>query len=153
MLDWILSINWVGVASVVGPFLIALTTFLKNANKNQKATQESIAALKAVVEKNNAETNKKVDALSDQFVVHLKEEEEEKAKQARMRILRFYDELCEGNDHSESYFEDILDDCKFYEDYCREHKEFQNHRGAAAIDFIDQTYRRLKQNGGFLKHN
>ena len=152
LIDW-LAVNWYKIAEWFVPLVVALTTFIKNANKNQKETQDSIKALKEIVEKNNKETNTKVDALSEQFETHLKEEEEDKAKQARMRILRFYDELCDGINHSESYFEDVLDDCKFYELYCANHKEFQNHRGQAAIEYIDATYRRIKQNGGFLKHN
>lgn len=151
MVEWFLE-NWPKIAEWIVPLAIALTTFLKNANKNQKETQESIKSLKETVEKNNKETNDKVDALNRKFEDHIKDNEDEKARQARMRILRFYDELCADVDHSESFYEDILDDCQFYEGYCEKNKEFKNHRGQAAIEYIDKKYREEKQTGGFLKH-
>ena len=83
---------------------------------------------------------------------HLEEEEEHRAKQARYRILRFYDELCEGRRHSESHFEDILDDVDFYENYAASHPGFKNSRGKEAMEYIRETYHKVKTKGGFLTH-
>ena len=144
--------NLVAILTACGPILIALIGIIPTIVSNRKKTQESIESLRAELKKDTDGTNKKVDALAADFADHVNEGEEYKVKQARMRILRFYDELCAGMEHSESYFEDILDDCKDYENYCKEHTEFKNHRGQAAIAYIDETYRKIKQKGGFLMH-
>ena len=90
---------------------------------------------------------------SEEFLfTHISDGEEEKAKQARQRILRFFDEICAGQEHSESHFEDILDDIDFYETYCSEHPKFKNSRGATAMEQIRDTYKHLKAKGGFLTY-
>ena len=144
--------DWIKVFEISVPILLALIGLIPTIISNRKKTQQSIADMMDEIKKDTQKTNDKVDSVAAQLQIHITESEEEKAKQARMRILRFYDELCAGDEHSESYFEDILDDCKFYELYCANHTDFQNHRGQAAIDYIDQTYRKVKQNGGFLQH-
>ena len=144
--------GWVAILTACAPILISLIGIIPTIISNRKKTQESIDTLRSELRKDTDGTNRKVDALAKDFATHTAEGEEYKAKQARMRILRFYDELCANVEHSESFFEDILDDCKFYEEYCREHKNFQNHRGQAAIAYIDETYRKIKQKGGFLIH-
>jgi hypothetical protein len=144
--------DWIKVFEISVPILLALIGLIPTIISNRKKTQQSISDMMEEIKKDTKQTNDKVDSVAAQLQIHITESEEEKARQARMRILRFYDELCAGDEHSESYFEDILDDCKFYELYCTNHKEFQNHRGQAAIEYIDATYRKIKQNGGFLQH-
>ena len=144
--------DWIKVFEISVPILLALIGLIPTIISNRKKTQQSISDMMDEIKKDTKQTNAKVDSVAAQLNIHIIESEEEKARQARMRILRFYDELCAGDEHSESYFEDILDDCKFYELYCANHKEFQNHRGQAAIDYIDEIYRKVKQNGGFLQH-
>ena len=144
--------NLVAILTACGPILIALIGIIPTIVSNRKKTQESIETLRSELRKDTNETNKKVDSLVNDFTEHISDNEEYRAKQARMRILRFYDELCAGMEHSESYFEDILDDCKYYESYCDTHKDFKNHRCEAAIAYIDETYRNLKQTGRFLFH-
>jgi hypothetical protein len=83
---------------------------------------------------------------------HIKEDEDDKARNQRYRILRFYDEMCEHRRHSESHFEDILDDIDDYEEYCNRHPDFRNSRGHIAMKNIQSTYDKLKANNGFLTH-
>jgi len=86
------------------------------------------------------------------FNSHVKDYEATKANSQRYRILRFYDEICEGRRHSESHFEDILDDIDAYETYCSSHPEYRNNRGHVAMQYIRDTYAKVKAKGGFLTH-
>lgn len=128
--------NWVTVLQACVPILVAVVGIVPTIISNRKKTQKSI------------------ETLQNTLNAHIKEDEEQNAKTRRYRILRFYDELCAGIEHSESHFEDILDDCGEYEKYCEAHKDdFKNHRGESAIKYIDSTFKRLKETGKFLTHN
>lgn len=119
---------------------------------NRKKTQESIESLKKELQSDSAKTNEKVDAVNAKLEEHLKEEGEHRAKQARYRILRFYDEICEEREHSESHWEDVLDDCTFYKQYCHDNPRFKNSRCTGAIAYLEATYHKIKVKGGFLIH-
>lgn len=124
----------VGILTACAPILVALVGIIPTVISNRKKTQESIEKVQ-----------KTLDA-------HIKEDEDEKARNTRYRILRFYDEMCDGRRHSESHFEDILDDIDSYERYCAAHPAFRNSRGHVAMQNIKDVYGRLKINGGFLGH-
>ena len=127
--------GWLGVIQACVPILVALVGIIPTIVSNRKKTQESIDSLK-----------KSLDA-------HIKEDEDQTARNKRYRILRFYDELCEKQRHSESHFEDILEDIGDYKLYCAKHKDdFKNGRGEAAMEYIEATYKKLKASGDFLAH-
>ena len=153
----------VGLVTAIVPFLIAIVTIIPTIISNRKKTQksieemqekttQSIEKMQEEMAKNNKEVNDKVDAVTKQLTAHIQENEDDNAKQTRARILNFYDEVCEGKKHSESHFEDILDDIDYYEHYTETHKEFRNSRGKAAMQYIRDTYHRVKEKGGFLVH-
>ena len=122
-----------GVLKELAPIIIAVITIIPTIRNNRKKTQESIDTVQKTLE------------------AHIREDEDDKARTRRYRILRFYDEMCNGVQHSESHFEDILDDIDKYELYCETHKDFKNNRGKAAMKYITETYFQLKATGGFLK--
>ena len=139
-MDWI-----VGLVTACAPVLVAIVTIIPTVISNRKKTQESIKS-------STEATEKRVDKLQASFDGHVRDYEAAKAGSQRYRILRFYDEVCEGRKHSESHFEDILDDIDSYEAYCASHPEFHNSRGHVAMQYIRQTYARIKAEGGFLTH-
>lgn len=96
---------------------------------------------------------KSVDKVQTTLDSHIREDEDEKASNKRYRILRFYDEMCDKRKHSESHFEDILEDIDDYEKYCETHPQFRNNRGKAAMDYITTSYPKIKSRGGFLSHD
>ncbi len=113
---------------------------------NRKKTEASLAAI-----------GEKVETLNTKLDKHIKENEFDNAKQVRVRILRFYDELCRAMSRgeipcSESHFEDILDDVSYYKRFVIEHPDFKNSRGEVAMEYIEKTYHEIKTNGGFLVH-
>ena len=124
--------QFINVLTACAPIFVALVGIIPTIVSNRKKTQ-------ATIEKVQDTLNK-----------HMKENEDEKARNQRYRILRFYDEICEGRRHSESHFEDILDDCSEYRKYTATHPDFKNNRGEIAMEEIQETYRRVKHDGGFL---
>ena len=150
------AMPWVEVFKAYAPAAVQLIAtigvIVTAVINNRKKTEESINSLKDDFVKANNETNEKVDSLSNQFSKHVREDEDNNAKQVRIRILRFYDELCEGKPRSENHFDDILDDIDYYEQYVVKHPTFKNNRGEAAMNDIRDRYRIEKEAGGFLKH-
>lgn len=125
--------NWIGLVEAFAPILVALVTIIPTIISNRKKTQKTIETVQETLNK------------------HIREDEDEKARNQRYRILRFYDEICEGRKHSESHFEDILDDISDYEEYCASHTDFRNSRGQIAMKEIKETYKLVKKTGAFLQ--
>lgn len=72
------------------------------------------------------------------------------ADACRARILRFADELRRNVDHSEEFFNQILEDVSNYERYCREHPEYKNSKAVNAIEKINETYKHCIEKNSFL---
>ena len=85
----------------------------------------------------------KVDRLEEQY-------QEDKAGQSRNHILRFADELYNGERHSKEYFDEILADCDRYEKYCEQHPNYKNSKTVMSTKLIKETYDRLIQEHKFL---
>lgn len=65
---------------------------------------------------------------------------DERAKTARYRIIRFDDEMTHGVEHSEDHKEQIMDDIATYEVFCTERPYIKNHKGQAAMKRITDRY-------------
>lgn len=138
--------EWLTVLlGVIGNIAVALIAIIPTIISNRKKTEKSIKDMTEA-------TDKRVDKLQSSFDQHVDDYEAAKAASQRYRILRFYDEVCEGRKHSESHFEDILDDIDDYDTYCDTHPKFKNNRGHVAMQYIRDTYAKVKANGGFLTH-
>ena len=72
------------------------------------------------------------------------------ADACRTRILRFADELRRGVEHSEEFFNQILDDVSDYEHYCLEHPNYKNNKAGNAIAEIDKVYQKCMEKNSFL---
>lgn len=131
--------NWISVIQACAPILVALVGIIPTIISNRKKTEEAI--------KKTEDTVKQVQKTLD---AHIREDENERARNQRYRILRFYDEICENRRHSESHFEDILDDISDYEAYCIKHPDFKNNRGEIAMQQIQDVYKKIKSEGRFL---
>lgn len=81
-----------------------------------------------------------------------KEEELERVRQARQRILRFNDEILFDKRHSKEHFDEILSDIDIYEDYCRTHEDYENNKAILAIATIREVYRDCLMTHDFLVH-
>ena len=67
--------------------------------------------------------------------------EETRAIAARVRILRFGDELAERKRHSKDAFDQALLDINAYDAYCEAHPSFRNHVTRTTSDYILAQYR------------
>lgn len=72
------------------------------------------------------------------------------AKDCRVRILRFSDEIYLGQNHSQGHFKQVLGDITHYENYCDKHPEFENQIAVAAIEQIKDTYNARLRKHDFL---
>ena len=94
---------------------------------------------------------KKLDALSTKVDRLEHDAGESAAKTARAHIQRFADELYTRQvKHSKGYFDDILDDIKFYNNYVAKHKDFENGRTEFAVGQIEKVYKELFETQDFL---
>lgn len=114
---------------LIGGGLLTFIQFLINRHDSKNDRTKDI--LRAV-----ADTNTRLSALEKSF-------EQDKAVQARTKILRFKDELYNNLDHSQEYFEQVLDDIESYDRYCQTHPEFANGRTKTAAKYINDEYLRL----------
>lgn len=72
------------------------------------------------------------------------------AETARYRIIRFADEIRHDVKHTEEHFNQILDDIKKYEDYCKEHPKYPNNKAVSSIEKIKRVYEKCSDENSFL---
>lgn len=105
----------------------------------------------------NADIDKKVDKLSESIDDLKKQNEqlnyafnEDRAITARVRILRFGDEVSRGVKHSEENYEQVLSDIDMYEKYCSKHPEFKNNQTVMTTSIIKDAYEKRLKNRDFI---
>ena len=98
----------------------------------------------------NGDVMKEIDGLKKDVNEMKKHEAELEANNERNRILRFDDELRRKIDHSEEFFDQILDDVSSYRRYCLQNKDYPNSKAESAMKNIEDTYRRCKQENKFI---
>lgn len=79
--------------------------------------------------------------------------DENEAKQARVRILRFSDEILNNIPHGDEHYAEILRCCDSYEEYCMAHPTFKNSVAVNSIDEIKKSYEEHRQKRSFLEQN
>lgn len=100
----------------------------------------------------NGEVLEKVNDLKREVDTLKKDEEVERVRQARQRILRFSDEILFEQRHSKEHFDEILEDIDLYEKYCHEHTDYENNRAELAIATIREIYKQCLHTHDFLIH-
>lgn len=91
-----------------------------------------------------AELRKDVGKLANRF-------DEAQATNARIRILRFSDEVRHGERHSKESFDQVNLDIDTYHRYCDEHPDYKNNRAVMAIANIERIYRVRLEKNDFLE--
>lgn len=130
------SLGWI--------FLGIITFVEKFGPKDKKPWTALFTFIGKILTKEFAESQNKlierVDSLSLEVKEVARSVDETRAIAARVRILRFGDELQEGRMHSKDTFDQTLLDIDNYERYCKEHTEFKNHVTEATSAFIQEQY-------------
>lgn len=98
----------------------------------------------------NEEVIQKVDRLEKNLQGLKDDTDELKAKECRIRILRFGDEILHDVKHSKEHFDQVLQDVTDYELYCSEHPEFKNGMTAITTNRIKSTYEECFKEHSFL---
>lgn len=72
------------------------------------------------------------------------------AVEARVRILKFNDDLLEGRKHSKDSYDQAMSDITRYEQYCNDHPNFKNHQTVLTIANINNSYAERLEKHDFL---
>ena len=77
--------------------------------------------------------------------------EEDRATNARIRILQFADDIQHYTPKSRESYNQALDDIDHYNKYCNTHENYENSKASAAMEIIETEYQRcLKGEAYFL---
>ena len=76
--------------------------------------------------------------------------DEEKAVQARVRIVKFNDEILSDQRHSKESFDQVLSDIDTYDRYCSSHPQFVNSKTKLSSENIRRTYQECESKHSFL---
>ena len=71
---------------------------------------------------------------------------EDRATNARIRILTFADEVLHKQKHSKESFDQIHEDMDRYNKYCKEHENYENSKAVAAMATINKAYQHYEDN-------
>lgn len=142
------------VTWLVGALCVVITTLVQSLSTKYKpwtwlAEQFGKAANKEMVDKIDT-LSKKVESLEKHDKEQDRQLNEERAKAARRRILRFADEIRSKVRHSKEFFDDVLADISFYKNYCKENPKFENEKAVMAIELIEETYKKCLRENDFL---
>lgn len=152
------------IIKVIGPLAAPIATIIVALIQNRKKNEEYMnAKFKELKEHNDSQiiemktqisdVKDDVKTLSTTLENHIAENESDTAKQVRVRILQFDDELCDFNHPWPSYgsFEQALIDCSDYIKYCERHENFVNNIADDAIKSIEVKNRYVKDHGLYGK--
>ena len=92
----------------------------------------------------------RIDALQKSLDGHIEMDDQRDAKGCRLRILRFNDEVIQGQRHTREHFNEILDDVTHYEKYCDAHPDYENSKAVLAIENVKRVYRKCEEDNSFL---
>jgi hypothetical protein len=124
------------VGGLLGGGLIGLIEFLiRRSDEKKDKNSEVLAALKSI---------------KDKIVGIESRMDKENADCARRNILSFDDELRRGMEHSEESFNQVLQDIKYYRNFCRTHADYENDKATSAISHIREVYQRVKNENKFI---
>jgi len=122
-----------------GGFLAFLQFLIERYDKKKDAIKE----LKEYVVKMEKTLGDKIDSIEAKAA-------ERNAVSARVRILRFADEIAEGRKHSKESFDQCLSDIDEYEDYCAANPTFQNNKTVTTAAYIKRIYAERLEKHDFL---
>lgn len=108
-------------------------------NENNAEVKEHLKKLDESV----GELDSKISEVSDK-------NDEERAVTARVRILRFCDELQEEKRHSKDSFDQVMCDITCYNQYCKDHPTFKNNQTVSTVEYITKVYQERLEKHDFL---
>lgn len=142
------------VVAVFGGCGVAIVELIKFILERKFKKSDTLIDLNTKMEEGFSNINEKIDEgfkeATDRFEDIEARMEKRQAEDARVRILRYSDELREGRKHSKESFDQTLADIDDYEDYCKLHPLFENNRTVLATQRIMDVYRKCERDNDFL---
>ena len=130
------SLGWI--------FLGIITFVEKFGPKDKKPWTALFTFIGKILTKEFSESQKalvdRVDVLSDKIEAVAESVAETRAIAARVRILRFADEIIGEQAHSRESYVQIFTDIDTYDKFCRSHLDFKNHNTVSATRLINDAY-------------
>ena len=130
------SLGWI--------FLGIITFVEKFGPKDKKPWTALFTFVGKLITKEFSESQKalvdRVDVLSDKIEAVAESVAETRAIAARVRILRFADEIIGKQAHSRESYVQIFTDIDTYDKFCRSHLDFKNHNTVSATRLINDAY-------------
>lgn len=127
-------------------FFAGVATFIEKTSKTMKPLTKLARSIGRAI---NGELMEKVDNLEKKVEKMDQEEQLQRAKDARTRVLRFGDELIHNVHHTKEHFDDVLRDITYYENYCDEHPKFENDQMHITAEHIKETYHKCLKEHSF----
>lgn len=128
---------------VVGAIFKSIMDLIINRLNRKDAVEDRKDSITAAITRLETKFDHKFDHLEGKI-------DETTIIQCRVRILRFADEISHQVKHSESHYDQVLDDIKNYEEYCDSHPNFKNGKTGNAIPVIQSMYQERLQKGDWL---
>ena len=130
------SLGWI--------FLGIITFVEKFGPKDKKPWTALFTFIGKILTKEFSESQKalvdRVDVLSDKIEAVAESVAETRAIAARVRILRFADEIIGKQVQSRESYVQIFTDIDTYDKFCRSHLDFKNHNTVSATRLINDAY-------------
>jgi hypothetical protein len=135
------------ISAVCGGAFIGFIEFLikRHDEKNDK-NKEILEA----VDKLDKKVDERFDLLDGRIKTVANKVDERAAVSARVRILKFSDELQEGRMHSKDSYDQCISDITYYEKYCSENPKFKNGQTELTVDYIKHNYAERLEKHDFL---
>lgn len=144
------AISEMSIGEVVGYIALVLAGLATAVEKTSKTMKPLTKLARAIGRAINGELMEKVDSLEKKVEKMDEEEQLQRAKDARTRVLRFGDELLHDVRHTKEHFDDVLRDITYYEKYCDEHPKFENDQMHITAEHIKETYHKCLKEHSFL---
>ena len=122
-----------------GTLVAAIFTFIQFLiARNDKKDEEKKEILRAI------------DKLNEKLIEVDEKIDTNKADSCRDAILDFDDELRRGLQHSQEAFNQVSEKCNYYENFCKQHPNYENNKASAAIENIKKVYQIVKDENRFI---
>lgn len=155
MMDIIMNATVGQIVGTIAGIVAILTAFVEFSKKIKKFPITT--ALNWIGERTNKQTivqfgmlKNEVDKIASKQDEMEKISEERAAVAARIRILRFSDELRRHVKHSQESYEQTITDLDYYSAYCDAHPGFKNHKTGVAKERIMEAYKERLDKDDFL---
>ena len=155
------DLTWIG-----GLIAILITTLIQGLSKHTKPWNMLFKYIGSLInsdihkEVNNLKEQERVDHQNNLDRIESIESNQQEffddyykneALNSRRRVIRGADDLRHNrSSHSNEFYADLFEDIRDYNNYCREHKEFENNKVNLSIDFIEKAYKECLENNDFL---